>query len=196
MQERGREEKERRKEKPVTTIGVTDLRPPLFVGMRVSFVPDTLTFSRKHSCLHSCSLGRDTHYSLLLPFVSCPSTRRSLLHPLSRLPSFHYWMPYKLLRMHACTHARTHACTHARGDVRAYPGRNAQIAAVRANTHACPSRAEEVDNPLALPLTHPLSSPFPHFCLPSASARRFSSSTLLGCARCMTFVCVSGIHYH
>ena len=113
MQERGREEKERRKEKPVTTIGVTDLRPPLFVGMRVSFVPDTLTFSRKHSCLHSCSLGRDTHYSLLLPFVSCPSTRRSLLHPLSRLPSFHCWMPYKLLRMHACTHARTHARTHA-----------------------------------------------------------------------------------
>lgn len=62
-----------REEKPVT-IGA-DLRSPLFVDVRVSSVPDTLTFSRKHSCLHSCSLGRDTHYS---PFPSSAviSTRR------------------------------------------------------------------------------------------------------------------------
>jgi len=56
-----------------TIIGAVDLRPPLFVGMRVSFVPDTLTFSRKHSCLHSCSLGRDTHYSPLSPSFARPS---------------------------------------------------------------------------------------------------------------------------
>jgi len=82
---------------------------------------------------------------------------------------------------------RVSACVH-------IPGETLKCAAVRANTHACPSRDEEVDNPLALPLARSL-LPF----LTSAlllSARRFPWLTLLGCARCVTFVCVSGIHYH
>lgn len=49
-----------------------------------------------------------------------------------------------------CARTRTHemrACVH-------IPGETLKCAAVRANTHACPSRA--VDNPLALPLARPL----------------------------------------
>jgi len=95
-------------------VTIVDLRPPLFVGMRVSFVPDTLTFSRKHSCLHFCSLGRDTYYSL----CSSPLTRRLcppglfLPSPLACLPSFQCWMPYELLRMltHTYTRVPRRAC--------------------------------------------------------------------------------------
>lgn len=67
--------------------------------------------------------------------------------------------------MHAYTYAHiriSSACVH-------IPGETLKCAAVRANTHACPSRTEEVDNPLPLPSP---SSPFPHFCL-------FSSCPLL-----------------
>lgn len=137
----------------VTTIGVTDLRPPLFVGMRVSFVPDTLTFSRKHSCLHSCSLGRDTHYSPLLPFVPCPPA----ISPSAPLASYH--LSTAGCHTSSPLNARTHTRASRRACVRAcvhIPGETLECAAVRANTHACPSRAEEVDNPLALPLAHPL----------------------------------------
>lgn len=96
----------------VTTIGVTDLRPPLFVGMRVSFVPDTLTFSRKHSCLHSCSLGRDTHYSPLLPFVPCPPA----ISPSAPLAST-IFPPLDAIR--APLNARTHTRASRRACVRA-----------------------------------------------------------------------------
>lgn len=41
------------------------------------------------------------------------------------------------------------ACVH-------IPGETLKCAAARANTHACPSRAEKVDNPLAFPLTRSL----------------------------------------
>lgn len=55
--------------------------------------------------------------------------------------------------------ARTHVRTHPRLGVRAYPGRETlKCAAVRANTHAYPSRTEEVGNPLALPLARSLLS--------------------------------------
>lgn len=105
--------RERKREEPVITIGVTDLRPPLFVGMRVSFVPDTLTFSRKHSCLHSCSLGRDTHYSPLLPFVPPSSFLASTIFP-----------PLNVIRAPLNARTHTHTCVHTYLDVRAYPGRD------------------------------------------------------------------------
>lgn len=64
------------------------------------------------------------------------------------------------LNVHAHIHACTPACVH-------IPGETLKCAAERANTHACPSRVEEVDTiPLASPL---LSFSFPHFCLPARS---------------------------
>lgn len=48
-------------------------------------------------------------------------------------------------------HIRVSACVH-------IPGETLKCAAVRANTHAYPSRTEEVGNPLALPLARSLLS--------------------------------------
>lgn len=157
--------RERKREEPVITIGVTDLRPPLFVGMRVSFVPDTLTFSRKHSCLHSCSLGRDTHYSPLLPFVPPSSFLASTIFP-----------PLNVIRapLNARTHTHTHVCAYVSRRACISRERRLKRAAVRANTHACPSRAEEVDNPLALPLARSLLPFLTSACSPFLpSTRRF-----------------------
>lgn len=132
--------RERKREELVITIGVTDLRPPLFVGMRVSFVPDTLTFSRKHSCLHSCSLGRDTHYSPLLPFV----------------PPFHPLPGVCHLSTAGChtsssEYAHAHICASRRACISRERRSNAPLC-VQTRMRV---RLEEVDNPLALPLARP-----------------------------------------
>lgn len=105
---------DREREKPVT---IADLRPPLFVGMRVSFVPDTLTFSRKHSCLHSCSLGRDTHYSPLLS-SSVPSSLPAGCPPPLASSIFSL---LDAIRASLSAHTRAHM----RFAVCAYPGRDA-----------------------------------------------------------------------
>lgn len=129
--------------------------------MRVSFVPDTLTFSRKHSCLHSCSLGRDTHYSPFLPFVPRPPA----VPPSSPLAST-IFPPLDAIRtllnarMHAHTHVST--CVH-------IPGETLKCAAVRANTHAClePRRWTTPSRFLSLALFS-LSSRLPVLSLPAA----------------------------
>lgn len=139
-----------------------DLRQPLFVGMRASFVPDTLTFSRKHSCLHSCSLGRDTHYSPLPrrpPHVppSLPAGAPSLHVPLAILrPSTAGCRTSSL----ECTYTHVRACTRAFGSACVHiPGETLKCVAERANTHACPSRVEEVVDSLPFLLSFLTSVP-------------------------------------
>lgn len=144
--------------------------------------------------LPSFLLGRDTHYSPLLPFVPCPP----VVPPSSPLVST-IFSPLDTIRapLNARTHTHIHTyITYARISACVHiPGETLKCAAVRANTHACPSIAE-VDNPLALPLARPLLPFLTCACSSPAFARRFPWLTLLGCARCVTFVCVSGIHYH
>lgn len=94
--------------------------------MRVSLsCPIPLTFSRKHSCLRSCSLGRGTHYFPLSPPGLC----------LSRGPH------RDTDGCHASSHKR--APTRALGGARARPwrtgacpGETLKCAPDRANAHA------------------------------------------------------------
>lgn len=158
-----------------------DLRQPLFVGMRASFVPDTLTFSRKHSCLHSCSLGRDTHYSPLPLLVSfrhlCPPAFPPCVYTSpSRFPVL---PPLDAVRAHLNAH------TYTRAFVSRERRLNASLSVQTRMRVRLESKRWWTTSPFfAL-------SPFPHFCPRVPPGRPLP----LGCARCVTFVCVSGIYY-
>lgn len=163
--------KTKEKERKRMLVTIADLRPPLFVGMRVSFVPDTLTFSRKHSCLHSCSLGRDTHYSLCSSPLTCrlcpPRRVGTVLLPPVPSRVFHLSNAGCHTSSSECSRTYIHAyiylvraCVH-------IPGETLKCAAERANTHACPSRVGRWTPSPSLPLFFCL-SPFLTFAFPPA----------------------------
>lgn len=113
-------------------------------------------------------------------------------------PSHVYTIFPPLDAIRAPLNARMHACSHTSASRRACISRekrsNAPLCVqTRMRIRLEPRRWTTPSRFLSLALF----SPFPHFCLLSSCPLAASPwLTLLECARCVMFVCVSGIHYH